>query len=75
MTENPSETINPKIYSEKEMQSIMEKAWEDGYTTSSSDSFHGKNTFYKNSDCFKEFGKLVIGQAKSILPNKILDPF
>jgi hypothetical protein len=48
----------------------MEKAWEDGYTTSSADSFHGKNTSYKNSDCFKEFGKLVIGQAKSILPNK-----
>jgi|APGre2960657404_1045060.scaffolds.fasta_scaffold59760_5 hypothetical protein len=70
MTENPSEVINPKIYSEKEMQSIMEKAWEDGYTTSSADSFHGKNTSYKNSDCFKELGKTVIGQAKSILPNK-----
>lgn len=45
----------PKMFSLAEVRELVAKAWEDGYTTSSGDSFHNKNTPYGKSDFFKEF--------------------
>ena len=45
----------PKMFSIAEVRELVAKAWEDGYTTSSGDSFHNKNTPYGKSDFFKEF--------------------
>ena len=45
----------PKLFTIAEVRELVGKAWEDGYTTSSEDSFHNKNTPYGKSDFFKEF--------------------
>lgn len=45
----------PKMFSIAEVRELVAKAWEDGYTTSSGDSFHNKNTPYGKSDFLKEF--------------------
>ena len=45
----------PKMFSIAEVRELVAKAWEDGYTTSSGDSFHNKNTSYAKSDFFKDF--------------------
>lgn len=45
----------PKMFSIAEVRELVAKAWDDGYTTSSGDSFHNKNTPYGKSDFFKEF--------------------
>jgi hypothetical protein len=49
------QTPQPKMFSIAEVRELVAKAWEDGYTTSSGDSFHSKNTPYGKSDFFKEF--------------------
>lgn len=45
----------PKMFSIAEVRELVGRAWEDGYTTSSGDSFHNKNTPYGKSDFFKDF--------------------
>ncbi len=35
-------------------QEYYQRAWEDGYSTSASDAFHGKTTEFKKSDFYKE---------------------
>ncbi len=45
----------PRMFSIAEVRELVAKAWEDGYTTSSGDSFHNKNTSYAKSDFFKDF--------------------
>lgn len=47
--------VQPIMFSIAEVRELVGKAWEDGYTTSSEDSFHNKNTSYGKSDFFKEF--------------------
>ncbi len=49
------QNVQPKMFSIAEVRELVAKAWEDGYTTSSEDSFHNKNTPYGKSDFFKEF--------------------
>lgn len=53
------ENIQPKTFSIAEVKELVAKAWEDGYTTSSEDSFHNKNTNYQKSDFYKEFTKKI----------------
>lgn len=55
MTPNQTQPPQPKMFSIAEVRELVAKAWDDGYTTSSGDSFHNKNTPYGKSDFFKEF--------------------
>ena len=50
-----SVAVQSRMFSIAEVRELVGKAWEDGYTTSSEDSFHNKNTPYGKSDFFKEF--------------------
>lgn len=56
-TKNIMNTPNPiqPTFTLAEVRELLAKAWEDGYTTSSGDSFHNKNTVYSKSDFLREF--------------------